>query len=68
MAQNSCVSVRVRTALPGRVCPCVCGWAQVYNVSVAACDGRVEQHWAVGTHRDGIASLSFATEVAVGLV
>ena len=41
---------------------------EVYNVTVAPCDGSVGQHWAVGVQRDNISSLSFATEVSLGLV
>ena len=43
-----------------------------FTVSVAVCDGRVEQHWATaaskGGMRDHIGSISFATEVSLGLV
>ena len=45
---------------------------EMYNVSVAFCDGRVEQHFGVahGTNsmKDNAGSFSFATEVSMGLV
>lgn len=43
---------------------------EVYNVSVADCDGRVEQHWAVagGNPSDRSYGVGFASDLVLGLV